>query len=272
MKSTSPPSHGLSEGKEYSLRLGTSFEKGSRAQESFHVLRYDFKPASIDTSQPAELTFGSNKECVVTYPNQDQGSTTFKGGRKPGAKECILIIDKETGDITLERVSTTIPLKKSRSGTVDRSAEMTRKTNTTPVSLPRKKATSHSSKHKSHDTSSSSNNQQQHDSSQTSSGSGSQNSGQSKSNVAQQQSKQPPVQKPAQPKDTSGSSSSDSSSDSDSSDSDSDVEEQGKVLLDQFNDSSTPYEPPPPAHDTNKGNNILQDLQLSDSNSDSDSD
>ncbi|XP_066912944.1 ELL-associated factor 2-like [Clytia hemisphaerica] len=271
MKSTSPPSHGLSEGKEYSLRLGTSFEKGSRAQESFHVLRYDFKPASIDTSQPAELTFGSNKECVVTYPNQDQGSTTFKGGRKPGAKECILIIDKETGDITLERVSTTIPLKKSRSGTVDRSAEMTRKTNTTPVSLPRKKATSHSSKHKSHDTSSSSNNQQ-HDSSQTSSGYGSQNSAQSKSNVAQQQSKQPPVQKPAQPKDTSGSSSSDSSSDSDSSDSDSDVEEQGKVLLDQFNDSSTPYEPPPPAPDTNKGNNILQDLQLSDSNSDSDSD
>ena len=30
----------------------------------------DFKPASIDTTQPAELTFGTNKECVVTYPNQ----------------------------------------------------------------------------------------------------------------------------------------------------------------------------------------------------------
>jgi len=29
----------------------------------------DFKPASIDTSQPAEVMFGSNKECVVTYPN-----------------------------------------------------------------------------------------------------------------------------------------------------------------------------------------------------------
>lgn len=29
--------------------------------------------------------------------HQDQGSTTFKGGRKPCPKECILIIDKQTG-------------------------------------------------------------------------------------------------------------------------------------------------------------------------------
>ena len=39
MKSASPPSHGLSEGKEYTLKFGTNFEKGSRAQESYHVLR-----------------------------------------------------------------------------------------------------------------------------------------------------------------------------------------------------------------------------------------
>ena len=39
MKSSSPSSHGLSEGKEYPLKFGTNFERGSRAQESYHVLR-----------------------------------------------------------------------------------------------------------------------------------------------------------------------------------------------------------------------------------------
>ena len=36
---TSSPGHGLNEGKDYSLRLGSTFEKNSRAQESYHVLR-----------------------------------------------------------------------------------------------------------------------------------------------------------------------------------------------------------------------------------------
>jgi len=36
---TSSPGHGLNEGKDYSLKLGSTFDKNSRAQESYHVLR-----------------------------------------------------------------------------------------------------------------------------------------------------------------------------------------------------------------------------------------
>jgi len=277
MKSSSPSGHGLSEGREYTLKLGSSFQNGARSQESYHVLRYDFKPASIDTSQPAEVKFGSNKECTVTYPNHDQGSTTFKGGRKPCSKECILIIDKATGEITLERISSNIPLKKSRTGTVDRSGDIRKSGN---VSLASKTKTTVKS-NKNSDTSTSSS--QPTNSSTTNETSASINHSTSSHHKQNGQMNKVPVTKVAEqkPKDVSGSSSSDSSSDSDSSDSDSDVEQHAKTL-DSFNNIATPYDPPPPstAHSndhhqlgsTNKGSNILQDLQLSDSNSDSDSD
>lgn len=40
--------------------------------------------------------------------------TIYKGNQKKYTKECILIIDKETGDITLEKLSHNIQVKKTR--------------------------------------------------------------------------------------------------------------------------------------------------------------
>lgn len=114
----SAESHGLELGKEYELNIGSSFFT-SKPKEAYHLMRYDFKPASIDTTRPAVFEVGENNQCTVTLPNvQDSGSgsseSTYKGGKKPCVKECVLIIDKVTGQITLERITSSIPLKKCR--------------------------------------------------------------------------------------------------------------------------------------------------------------
>lgn len=40
--------------------------------------------------------------------------TVYKGNKRPCPKECVLIIDHDTGAYTLERLSTHIQLKKTR--------------------------------------------------------------------------------------------------------------------------------------------------------------
>lgn len=94
------------------LRLGNSFtNKGS----AFHTFRYDFKPASVDTSKMATVDILQNNEVNVTVPHCDgAGTSFFRGPKKPYAKECVLIIDHSTGEITLERLSHNIQLKKTR--------------------------------------------------------------------------------------------------------------------------------------------------------------
>nr|CAG4649005.1 EOG090X0IV9 [Polyphemus pediculus] len=97
------------------LRLGNSFTKKGSA---FHTFRYDFKPASVDTSKMATVDVLQNNEVSVTVPHCDGAGTAqtsvFRGPKKPYAKECVLIIDHNTGEITLERLSHNIQLKKTR--------------------------------------------------------------------------------------------------------------------------------------------------------------
>lgn len=49
------------------LKLGESFEKHPRC--AFHTVRYDFKPASIDTSCEGELEVGKGEQVTITLPN-----------------------------------------------------------------------------------------------------------------------------------------------------------------------------------------------------------
>ena len=42
--------------------------------------------------------------------------TVFKGNQRNYTKECILIIDKVTGEVTLEKLHSNIQVKKTRSG------------------------------------------------------------------------------------------------------------------------------------------------------------
>ncbi|KAM9032156.1 ELL-associated factor 2 [Sarcophilus harrisii] len=97
------------------LKLGESFEKHPRS--AFHTVRYDFKPASIDTSCEGDLEVGKGEQVTITLPNIE-GSTppvsVFKGSKKPYLKECILIINHDTGECRLEKLSSNITVKKTR--------------------------------------------------------------------------------------------------------------------------------------------------------------
>lgn len=97
------------------LRLGESFSKNGNT--AFHTFRYDFKPASMDSKKMASVQIGSNNQMTVQVPNVEGSGTShtiYKGPRKPYTKECVLIIDRSTGEITLEKLSCNVQLKKTR--------------------------------------------------------------------------------------------------------------------------------------------------------------
>ncbi|XP_039286473.1 ELL-associated factor 2 [Nilaparvata lugens] len=97
------------------LKFGSSFLNGRNT--TFHTVKYDFKPASVDVTKQATVDVASNHQITVTVPHLDgagTAQTVFKGSERPCQKECVLIIDKLTGEITLEKLSTCIQLKKTR--------------------------------------------------------------------------------------------------------------------------------------------------------------
>ncbi|XP_061918579.1 ELL-associated factor 1 [Entelurus aequoreus] len=100
---------------EHVLKLGESFEK--RPKSSFHTIRYDFKPASIDTSCEGELHVGKGDEVTITLPHIPGSTppmTVFKGNKRQYQKDCVLIINHDTGGFVLEKLSSSIQVKKTR--------------------------------------------------------------------------------------------------------------------------------------------------------------
>ncbi|XP_031849444.1 ELL-associated factor [Nomia melanderi] len=97
------------------LKLGQSFT--NNRSTAFHTLKYDFKPASVDVSKVARVDVGANNTMTVTVPHLDGAGiphTVFKGSQRPYHKECVLIIDRVTGEITLEKLTANILVKKTR--------------------------------------------------------------------------------------------------------------------------------------------------------------
>ncbi|XP_067890930.1 ELL-associated factor 2 [Heterodontus francisci] len=101
--------------KEHVLKLGGSFDRQPKC--GFHTIRYDFKPASIDTACEGDLEVGKGEQITITLPNIE-GSTppmsVFKGSKRPYLKECILIVNHDTGEYRLEKLSSNITVKKTR--------------------------------------------------------------------------------------------------------------------------------------------------------------
>lgn len=99
------------------LKLGSTFTNPN-PRTVFHTLKYDFKPASVDVSKPATLEVGTNKQVTVTVPHLDGSgvpNTVFKGNQRDYTrKECVLIIDRVTGEITLEKLNSNVQVKKTR--------------------------------------------------------------------------------------------------------------------------------------------------------------
>ncbi|KAF5271138.1 hypothetical protein FQR65_LT17718 [Abscondita terminalis] len=101
------------------LKLGQSFTNPKST--AFHTIRYDFKPASVDVNKIANVEVGSNHQVTVTVPHLDGAGvpqTVFKGPQRPYQKECVLIIDRLTGAVTLEKLSSNIQVKKTRSESI----------------------------------------------------------------------------------------------------------------------------------------------------------
>nr|CAI5863501.1 unnamed protein product [Callosobruchus analis] len=97
------------------LKIGQSFTNPKST--AFHTVKYDFKPASVDTSKKATVDVAGNNQVTVTVPHLDGAGvpqTVFKGSQRPYQKECVLIIDRATGEITLEKLSYNIQVKKTR--------------------------------------------------------------------------------------------------------------------------------------------------------------
>lgn len=97
------------------LKIGKSFEKKGN-NSVYHSIRYDFTPLSVDEDKMGKLEVQDNNAVSVSLPhNNGIDATNYKGQAKPsGTKDCILIIDHETGELTLERLSNQILLKKTR--------------------------------------------------------------------------------------------------------------------------------------------------------------
>jgi len=113
MNGAAGPSH--MDRRERVLKLGESFEKHPRC--AFHTVRYDFKPASIDTSCEGELEVGKGEQVTITVPDIEGSTppvTVFKGSEKPYLKECISIINHDTGECQLEKLSSHITVKRTR--------------------------------------------------------------------------------------------------------------------------------------------------------------
>ncbi|CAH8431423.1 unnamed protein product [Dicrocoelium dendriticum] len=99
----------------YDVKLGKSFLDPNSAK--YLTMRCDFMPASVDRTQPGSIKVDDSKEVVVNLPNVasvGSGSTVFRGSARPVQKECILIYNKKTGELTLERIAHAVQLKKTR--------------------------------------------------------------------------------------------------------------------------------------------------------------
>ena len=80
----------------------------------------DFKPASVDVTQPGRVDV-KDKQVEIVLPHQvnsKNSKTVYKGSAKPASKECVLIIDPATGSLTLERINSVITAKKIRLASV----------------------------------------------------------------------------------------------------------------------------------------------------------
>ena len=69
--------------------------------------RYDFTPLSVDENRMGKLEVEERSGVSVTLPHTNGVDATKYTGpaKEANARDCILIFDHETGELTLERLS-----------------------------------------------------------------------------------------------------------------------------------------------------------------------
>ncbi|KAF2365796.1 Transcription elognation factor Eaf N-terminal [Trinorchestia longiramus] len=111
------------DGKSRTLKFGNSFLDESNNE--FMSIMYDFKPPSSESTQTT-LEIGSDNNVNISVRQENDEVTTYKGCAQEPSKDCFLIVDHDTGEIVLERVSSVIRVKRTRE------LNSTRQRSTTP--------------------------------------------------------------------------------------------------------------------------------------------
>jgi len=76
------------------LKIGRTFEKNP-GQSAFHTVRYDFKPASVDSSRDGVLTVDENKSVSITVPHlHGNGQTNFRWVKSTHHVICRQVFDE----------------------------------------------------------------------------------------------------------------------------------------------------------------------------------
>ncbi|KAL5743399.1 hypothetical protein ACOSQ2_026515 [Xanthoceras sorbifolium] len=94
-------------GRWYNITLGSSFKDNHHSDQSpkFCTFRYEFKPASIDSSQPGSLHKSKDNRVTVEFQNNQHGKpkVVFEGvGEDYKDNDAVLFFDSET--FRLERL------------------------------------------------------------------------------------------------------------------------------------------------------------------------
>jgi ELL-associated factor len=100
----------------HELKLGRSFDADGGV--AYHSMYYDFKPASIDTAKPAVIDIEPGNKVKVTVPHVPGASTkqtVYCGSKQPSQKDYAIIINHKTGEIILEKFTYKLNLKRTRS-------------------------------------------------------------------------------------------------------------------------------------------------------------
>ncbi|CAD6190857.1 unnamed protein product [Caenorhabditis auriculariae] len=101
----------------YTLELGSSFAHDSRRKptSSYHTLRYDFKPSSLAADSESYIAYGGTGDVHVALSTEGDNLTVFKGSKKEATpKECLMFFDRNTGTLRLEKITSSMNVKKTR--------------------------------------------------------------------------------------------------------------------------------------------------------------
>lgn len=96
------------------LKIGDSLRNNGTA---FHGIKYDFKPSNEEFNESAIMEITPTNQVTVKYPqNENEGTTDFmySGTMRQFPKEYFLMIDHVTGEVTLERLTANIQLKRTK--------------------------------------------------------------------------------------------------------------------------------------------------------------
>uniref|UniRef100_A0A914DBR3 Ell-associated factor Eaf n=1 Tax=Acrobeloides nanus TaxID=290746 RepID=A0A914DBR3_9BILA len=99
----------------YDITVGDSYKR-SADKTDYHTLKVDFKPKSVATDPETYIAINAKDDVQMVVPGETSQWTLFQGSRKSvkNDKECLLIFDKKTGQLRLEKLTSNIQVKKIR--------------------------------------------------------------------------------------------------------------------------------------------------------------